>query len=438
MPVLIVRAQRTDYIKDPAIGIYYSIFNFKSADYIRKYSLSEAFKNGQVFNSANMVSGLALSYINGLKPHFDLAVSMAGTYTNYTLYNGEQLGTGKLLLEGDISVIGKILTDKHLVSPYLIAGIGISEYNSYYGMLIPLGFGGQVNFSNIAYLLVNAEYRMGITSKTDNHFYYSVGIAGNIKRRKKKPKAIPAALPVKELNNDRDGDGVLDSLDLCPDVPGLKQFQGCPDSDGDGIPDGQDKCPQVAGTIKYQGCPVPDIDNDGVPDEEDSCKSVKGLARYHGCPIPDSDGDGINDEEDACPLVAGTQANRGCPEISDTLKKRLEYDAKNIYFPTNRYDLKPQSFKALDDVIRILNQQPAVYLVIEGHTDNVGTAQKNIVLSENRANAVKNYLIEKGRINKNRLMAAGYGMTRPVADNGSAKGRALNRRVELKLKYSFN
>ncbi len=405
---LVVKAQRNDYTKDPAIGIYYSIFNFKSADYIRKYSLSEAFKNGQVFNSANMISGLALSYINGLKPHFDLAFTMSGTYTNYTLYDGEQLGTGKLLLEGDVTVIGKILTDKHLVSPYLIAGLGFSEYNNYYGMLIPLGFGGQVNFSNIAYLLVNAEYRLGITDKTNDHFYYSIGIAGNIIKRKTKPKAAPVVLLVKAGDFDRDKDGVPDSLDLCPDVPGLKQFQGCPDSDGDGIPDGQDKCPQVAGTITYQGCPVPDMDQDGVPDDEDSCRSVKGLAIYHGC-----------------------------PEISDTLLKRLSYDAKNIYFPTGRYDLKPESFKALDDVIRILNQQPALTLVIEGHTDNVGTAQKNKVLSENRAHAVMNYLIERGRINKNRLTAAGYGMTMPVADNRSAEGRALNRRVELKLNYSF-
>ncbi|HVM88421.1 MAG TPA: porin family protein, partial [Puia sp.] len=72
------------------------------------------------------------------------------------------------------------------------------------------------------------------------------------------------------------------------------------DTDMDGVADNIDLCPTIPGLTKYNGCPVPDTDKDGINDEEDSCKTVAGVAKYHGCPVPDTDGDGINDEEDSC------------------------------------------------------------------------------------------------------------------------------------------
>jgi len=80
----------------------------------------------------------------------------------------------------------------------------------------------------------------------------------------------------------------------------LASLKGCPDRDGDGIADIDDKCPDVKGLARYQGCPIPDTDKDGINDEEDKCPTVPGVARYQGCPIPDTDGDGVNDEEDKC------------------------------------------------------------------------------------------------------------------------------------------
>src|SRR5690625_1891717 len=108
---------------------------------------------------------------------------------------------------------------------------------------------------------------------------------------------------------DKDGDGVPDHLDECPDVPGLPQFNGCPDSDGDGIPDHLDDCPDVPGLPEFNGCP--DTDGDGVPDYLDECPDVPGLAKWDGC--PDSDGDGIPDHLDECPDEAGPKENKGCP-----------------------------------------------------------------------------------------------------------------------------
>lgn len=219
-----------------------------------------------------------------------------------------------------------------------------------------------------------------------------------------------------------------------PDVPGLAQFKGCPD-DSDGIQDKEDKCPDVPGLARYQGCPIPDTDGDGINDEIDKCPNEKGVARYDGCPVPDRDKDGVNDEEDKCPDLPGTVANQGCPEIKEEIQKRIDVAAKNIFFATGSWQLLAKSHKSLDDVVKLLNEDPNLKLDVEGHTDNTGKADKNLTLSDKRAQAVHDYFVKKG-ISADRLKSTGFGQEQPIADNKTAAGRAKNRRVELKLHYN--
>lgn len=206
------------------------------------------------------------------------------------------------------------------------------------------------------------------------------------------------------------------------------------DSDGDGVNDEVDQCPQVAGLARYNGCPIPDTDGDGVNDEQDQCKDLAGLARYGGCPVPDSDKDGINDEQDKCPQVAGTADNAGCPAIKEEVTRKIEYAAKNIYFNTNSAKLLSKSYAQLDEVVKILNEDPHLKLSIEGHTDDTGTGEVNQAMSEARAKAVEAYLVSKG-IDEARITAQGFGESRPIADNKTAEGRAKNRRVVLQVNY---
>jgi len=229
--------------------------------------------------------------------------------------------------------------------------------------------------------------------------------------------------------------GVPDSVDSCPKIAGLKQYNGCPDSDGDGIPDNEDKCPAVPGIFKYQGCPIPDTDGDGINDDDDSCPTVPGIAKYHGCPVPDSDGDGINDEDDKCPTQQGLKENQGCPMVKKDVIEKINTDAQKIYFETGSFVLLPKSYKFLDDVIKILHDDPNLKIQIEGHTDNVGSPEMNLLLSDKRATAVLDYLHTKANLNMKRLSVKGFGLSRPVADNKTSQGRVLNRRVELKLTY---
>jgi OmpA-OmpF porin, OOP family len=229
---------------------------------------------------------------------------------------------------------------------------------------------------------------------------------------------------------DSDGDGVPDTKDRCPNTAGAKEFNGCPDTDGDGVPDIDDRCPNEAGKIEFKGCP--DSDGDGVPDVDDKCPSKPGPVEHQGC--PDSDGDGVYDNIDKCPDVVGIVANKGCPEIKKEDVAKIALAAKGIYFETGMDVIKPESFTNLDILVGILKEYQEATVYIEGHTDNVGDPANNLELSQKRADAVMAYLINKG-IQPSRLVANGYGDTKPIADNKTKDGKAKNRRVYFQLNY---
>ena len=252
-----------------------------------------------------------------------------------------------------------------------------------------------------------------------------------------KSKTVSVTTPEVPVVLDSDNDGIPDNVDKCPNTPGVAKYDGCPvpDTDNDGINDDNDKCPTVPGVAKYNGCPVPDTDNDGINDDNDKCPTVPGVERYQGCPIPDSDNDGVNDEEDNCPHLAGTVANHGCPEIDQSTQSKVDVMAKNIYWsPSSGYTLSSRSNKSLDQIASMLKADPNLKVTVAAHTDNVGSDEKNKTLSQDRADAVRNYLINKG-VNENQVEATGYGEEQPIADNKTAAGRAKNQRIEIKLHY---
>ncbi|MCA6440392.1 MAG: OmpA family protein [Sediminibacterium sp.] len=244
------------------------------------------------------------------------------------------------------------------------------------------------------------------------------------------PVVTPPVVVEPPKPKDTDGDGITDDVDKCPTVPGVAKYGGCPvpDTDGDGINDENDKCPTVPGLAKYGGCPIPDTDKDGINDEEDKCPTVPGLAKYNGCPIPDTDGDGVNDEEDKCPTVKGTVTNAGCPELAAQYK----FDNKKVLFNTGTAVLTKASKVELEKVVKALNDYPSLKLYVDGHTDNSGSDKVNVPLSLKRANAVKAYLFSR-KIDAARLVTDGFGSSKPIADNKTAKGKALNRRVEFRV-----
>ena len=233
---------------------------------------------------------------------------------------------------------------------------------------------------------------------------------------------------------DNDGDGIPDEMDACPNEPGLASADGCPDADGDRIPDGEDRCPNEPGEARFDGCP--DSDGDGVPDIDDECPDVPGPPSAFGC--PDADGDGVPDYRDDCPnepAQAGIDPlhSHGCPErvyVDQTNHIVIE---EQVFFDTGRATIQRRSFGLLNDIVKVMDEYDDIELVrVEGHTDSTGDAEKNVQLSQDRANAVRDYLIGKG-IEGARLIAKGYGPNRPIDSNDTPTGRANNRRVEFTI-----
>jgi outer membrane protein OmpA-like peptidoglycan-associated protein len=259
--------------------------------------------------------------------------------------------------------------------------------------------------------------------------------------REPEPEPQPEPGPV-----DQDGDGILDDADQCPtqaeDRDGFEDENGCPDADndGDGLPDATDQCPNEAEDVDQfedeNGCADADNDGDGLLDAADRCpneaEDVDQFEDTDGCPDLDNDQDTVPDATDECPIAPGAPEANGCPRTI-----RVEGDQivilQRIEFANNSDRLLPPSMPILEEVRAVLAANPQIASVrIEGHTDNVGRDDRNLDLSQRRAESVKRWLVEHG-IEESRLTAEGLGETRPIADNTTPAGRQTNRRVEFHL-----
>ena len=246
---------------------------------------------------------------------------------------------------------------------------------------------------------------------------------------------------------DRDGDGILDPDDQCPDDPedydGYEDEDGCPDdqdSDGDGLPDSLDACPVEPedrdGYHDDDGCPEPDNDLDGIADSGDRCpnepEDMDGFQDADGCPDLDNDGDTIQDATDNCPNEPGPPDEQGCPRVYQDVEVTSTGIVihQRIYFEYDRAVIRSRSFPILNTVAQVMRDFPDITVEIQGHTDSRGSDEYNLRLSGERAEAVRQYHIQQG-IPANRMTARGYGETRPIDNNRTAAGRAANRRVEF-------
>jgi outer membrane protein OmpA-like peptidoglycan-associated protein len=251
----------------------------------------------------------------------------------------------------------------------------------------------------------------------------------------------------KPVDVDVDSSDAIDVADKCPPpdrVTSEDVADGCPirDGDGDGVADGLDACPSVPG-VKHldphkNGCPR-DRDGDGVIDDQDACLNVPGAPSSdpakNGCP-PDHDGDGVPDKDDACPDEPGVAdpdpAKNGCPPPVVIQSGQLKISAQ-LKFESNSSKVLVESHWILEAVAQTMKEHPEIKkLRIEGHTDNVGYAEGNKMLSAHRAAEVLNELVNLG-VEKSRMHSVGLGSTKPIADNTTEEGRKANRRVEFHI-----
>ncbi len=333
---------------------------------------------------------------------------------------------------------------------------------------------GGVKLRVLGGLVFGAAGGPGLSSAAGTPVFRAIGTLGwSPASGKDKPAAAVVV-------GDRDDDGIKDDIDACPDVKGELQSDpakdGCPpaDRDGDTVLDVDDACPTLAGQPNVDatknGCPK-DTDDDGVFDPVDACPDVKGVAsqdpKLNGCP-GDRDADGILDSADACPDVAGPRSAdatvNGCPDDPDGDGIKAPKDAcpsergaadpdpkqngcpklvrlaqdeiatrEQIQFKINGRNrsetISPVSSDLMKEIHDVITQHPEITKIeVQGHTDDSGKDDYNLILSQERAEMVRKWLIDAG-IPGDKLVAKGYGYTKPVADNRIRQGRQANRRV---------
>jgi len=325
--------------------------------------------------------------------------------------------------------------------PYVYAGAGLTHFygNKFLSANIGVGINSWLNDNYAINFQTGAKHGFG--SNGVDVFQHSLGVVYKFGAKDTDGDGVvdnddtcPEVAGLAAFNGcpDTDGDGVQDSEDACPNIAGLAALNGCPDADGDGIADKDDMCPNAKGSAANNGCP--DSDGDGVVDRDDKCPNVAGPVANGGCPWPDTDGDGVLDKDDNCPNEAGVASENGCPEltITEEAAKELEDFAKAILFNSGKTTFKAGVSAKLDQIVEVMNKFPKANFVIEGHTDSSGSDAVNLRVSEKRALAVRDYLVKKG-IDAGRLEAGGFGEQYPIADNKTAAGRAINRRVVIKV-----
>ena len=321
--------------------------------------------------------------------------------------------------------------------PFVGVGLGVYTQNERFSPFIDLG--PSIEYNLLPVLDARADLRLRVvTGSKAAEAGVGPGVLLDVGFQIHNPRV-----------QDADGDGVYDDTDGCrdqaEDKDGFADTDGCPDpdNDNDGVPDTTDQCKDLVedidGFTDTDGCPDVDNDNDGILDQVDQCRDQAedkdAFNDADGCPDPDNDNDGVPDGSDKCPLEPETMNDfrdkDGCADEVPAEVRKFQGKIEGITFETGKATIKPESFKVLDSATAVLKQFEDVRIEVQGHTDDVGDDAKNLTLSQDRAAAVVAYFVSKG-IAADRLVALGYGETKPVAPNDSAANRGLNRRVEFK------
>ena len=299
------------------------------------------------------------------------------------------------------------------VTPFVLVGGGVlavSSDSAVVGKDIDqaLHFGGGVKIYLNRWTMVRLDVRdtlsprQGLKDGASNNLEILLGLSVTLGRKKDRDER-----PAEPGPRDSDGDGFLDPDDKCVDTPGV-------------APD---------------GCPVGDRDGDGFADDQDQCPDTPGIAP-DGCPDPDPDKDGILGDDDKCPTEPetknGYQDEDGCPDEVPKEVAKFTGTIEGIYFDTNKSTIKSKSRPKLDQAVEVLKKFPTIRIEISGHTDSTGSREHNMELSAARAEAVKDYLVNKG-IDASRITTRGAGPDSPVDTNDTKAGRAKNRRIEFKI-----
>jgi OOP family OmpA-OmpF porin len=391
------------------------------------------FIGGYIFeHNEDLKNGLVYGLRGGY--HFTKNLGLEGFFNYVPTESKSVAGNPDIRLYGyGIEGLYHFMPESRFV-PFLAVGVGGGHYRGS-GVIddrnkLAVDYGAGLKYFLTENLALRADVRHVLPFNDHyNDLLFTVGLNiafGGAKKALPEVMATRAAEPAAPVKvvKDTDGDGVVDDLDKCPGTPaGVKVDQdGCPlDTDGDGVPDYLDKCPGTPAGVKVDqdGCPL-DTDGDGVPDYLDKCP---------GTPA------GVKVDQDGCPPPV---VQKAVPQAASAMETAIVERGRvtlNVEFDTAKSTIRKSSQEEIGKLAAVLKKYPDLKILIEGHTDNVGSAKYNEKLSQQRADAIKKNLVEKYGIDASRLNTKGYGLTKPVASNATKEGRQKNRRVEAAAEY---
>lgn len=493
---LFSNAQAPSPVKNPTIGLHFFYNDFTTAQRINANSIGYVLKNDQWNHPNNMEGGFGIDYFQGLTKNIDLIGTFNSSWVNYLLPDNTLFGSTHFLLDLNAGAHIKLLSDKHVFSPFLVVKANYSSYKNISGFSLLPGAGLQINLFKEAFILATFEYRAALSKSISNQLYYSIGIATKIANRKIRPvKIVEPPLPVPAKINTKDivisvsdvaTGQPLPYVDIVVSGPEGKKLSGSTDADGkvsfNAVSAGDytvsgmlNNINTMAQTVSIKNFETNDNQINVFLTHNDPRFTLSGVVINITKNIPEG-GAEINVTNETKSSITAKQSRAGDGTFrtqleaesdftvvgkkasyisnierittkglnrSATLYVKLELgieEAKvgqsivlnKIYFEVDKSVINTAFSTDLDKLIQFLKDNPDTRLEIQGHTDNTGSLALNNSLSQTRANSVVDYLTKNG-IDSRRLTAKGYGPSVPVDSNATAEGRAKNRRVEMKV-----
>lgn len=417
--------------------LLFSVTNAFAAHRVETFTISP-FVGTYLFESQQnlkekAVFGLAAGY--NFDKNWTGEISLSGIMTEEDRVNGEDVD----IFQGRFDVLYHFLPDEPFV-PFLAAGAGAARISpdglgDDTDFLFAYGGGFKFFFNESVAMRLEARHILDLNDEDvqrDDDLVHNLSlVAGLTFQLGRDRQEIVEYESVTEVVEEKaEPEEIVEVIEPEPVIPA--------DSDNDGVVDGLDHCPETpAGTIvNDKGCEEPvmfvDTDGDGVSDALDNCPGtpLNVEVDVRGCPLPDTDSDGISDQDDRCP---GTDPQfpvdqYGCPELTEELK----IAGLVIEYATSQTGFSEEAAKELRLLAAKVGTTKAGNLIVEGHTDNIGSETYNIKLSQQRAEKVRLTLIDEFGVDPERVIARGYGPFEPVATNSTQEGRQQNRRVVVR------
>lgn len=305
----------------------------------------------------------------------------------------------------------KTFNNRKKLRPFIKSGFGISgidrglfgdsiPFSQYFSKTLSPSFGLQYRLTNHIGFEISSSFNKAIDKKGITHLRHN------------------ASLYIGLGDTDKDRDGIINRKDKCPNIPGLPEFNGCPDADSDGIPDPEDKCPEVFGEKVDNGCPkVKEL-------SEENEMMVNGNKESQIGTLSSTFTDNISNMSQQ-----SSDVKADIIQEENISKIKIPDDQMLIYFPANTSRiLGKKTIKKLKNVVGILLNEMDLKVLLEGHSSNDGDVSINLNLSKQRANIVRDFLIEEG-IESNRISVKALGEDEQIFDNNTTQGRVLNRCV---------